>query len=102
MTATPAAAVVGDDGFTETLLEYGREHVPPSAYVKKLDAEGKHEEAWARARHTFATRWLRAGGRIERLSDAMGHASVRTTYDLYGHLDAGDVAADHALIEENA
>ena len=51
-------------------------------------------------RHTFATRWLRNGGRLERLSTAMGHASIKTTYDLYGHLDAGDIAADHALIED--
>ena len=41
-------------------------------------------------------------GRLERLSTAMGHASIKTTYDLYGHLDAGDVAADHALIEAEA
>jgi len=31
------------------------------------------------ARHTFATRWLRRGGRLETLSIAMGHASIRTT-----------------------
>ena len=52
------------------------------------------------ARHTFATRWLQAGGRVERLSKAMGHASIRTTLDLYVHLDYGDVAQDLALIEE--
>jgi len=51
-------------------------------------------------RHTFATNWLRRGGRLERLSAAMGHASIRTTADLYAHLDSGDVAADLALIEE--
>jgi integrase len=45
------------------------------------------------ARHTFATRWLRRGGRITTLSTAMGHASIRTTYDLYGHLDTRDLAA---------
>jgi integrase len=50
-------------------------------------------------RHTFATNWLRAGGRLERLSLAMGHNSIRTTFDLYGHLDTGDVAADLALVE---
>lgn len=52
------------------------------------------------ARHTFATVWLRNGGRLERLKVAMGHASIRTTSDLYSHLDAGDVAEDLALIEE--
>jgi integrase len=54
------------------------------------------------ARHTFATRWLRRGGRLETLSRAMGHASIRTTFDLYGHLDTSDVAADMALMEEAA
>lgn len=63
------------------------------------------------ARHTFALNWLRgrtgrwghmpAGkpGRMETLSKAMGHQSVQTTIDLYGHLDVSDVAADLALIE---
>lgn len=50
-------------------------------------------------RHTFATRWLRRGGRITTLSSAMGHASLATTYDLYGHLDMTDMAADLALVE---
>lgn len=62
-------------------------------------------------RHTFALNWLRgrtgrwghmpAGppGRMETLSKAMGHRSVQTTIDLYGHLDVTDVAADLALIE---
>ena len=52
-----------------------------------------------RARHTFATRWLKRGGRMETLSEAMGHASIATTVDLYGHLDLADVARDLALIE---
>jgi integrase len=50
-------------------------------------------------RHTFATRWLQRGGRMETLSRAMGHASVATTVDLYGHLDLEDVARDLALVE---
>ena len=53
-------------------------------------------------RHTFATRWLRRGGRLTTLSSAMGHASIRTTYDLYGHLDTRDLAADLALVESFA
>jgi integrase/recombinase XerD len=50
------------------------------------------------ARHSFATRWLKRGGRITTLSTAMGHASLATTYDLYGHLDTRDLVADLALI----
>lgn len=50
-------------------------------------------------RHTFATRWLRSGGRLETLSRAMGHASIRTTADLYAHLDVTDLRRDLALVE---
>jgi integrase len=50
-------------------------------------------------RHTFATRWLQQGGRMETLSRAMGHASIATTVDLYGHLDLADVARDLAVVE---
>lgn len=60
------------------------------------------------ARHTFALRWLRGlvgreepgrPGRIETLSRVMGHESIRTTVDLYGHLDVSDAAADLAAME---
>jgi hypothetical protein len=33
------------------------------------------------------------------LSRAMGHASMATTVDLYGHLGVDDVARDLALVE---
>jgi integrase len=52
------------------------------------------------ARHTFATRWLRRGGRLETLSEAMGHKSIQTTADLYAHLDTRDMAADIRVIEK--
>jgi integrase/recombinase XerC len=44
------------------------------------------------SRHTFATRYLRRGGRLERLSRVMGHASVKTTSDTYAHLDSRDLS----------
>ena len=49
-------------------------------------------------RHTFATRYLRAGGRLETLSMVMGHSSIKITADLYCHLDTSDVALDMALL----
>jgi integrase/recombinase XerD len=49
-------------------------------------------------RHTFATNWLRRGGRLETLSLVMGHASIRTTFALYGHLDTRDAEADLAIV----
>jgi integrase len=50
-------------------------------------------------RHTFATRLLRRGARIENVQLLMGHASIQTTVDLYGHLDLEDARADLALLE---
>jgi integrase len=50
-------------------------------------------------RHTYATTWLRAGGRLETLSKQMGHASIKTTADLYAHLSLDDAAADLELVE---
>jgi integrase len=69
---------------------------------RSLDQAGVRYRNPHMTRHTFATRWLQAGGRLEKLSMAMGHASIKTTFDLYGHLDFGDVAADLALIEASA
>lgn len=51
------------------------------------------------ARHTFATRYLRAGGRLETLRTIMGHSSSRTTVDLYAHLDLSDARVDVLLLD---
>jgi integrase/recombinase XerD len=63
-----------------------------------LDTAGVRYRNPHTARHTFATRWLRRGGRLETLSLVMGHASIQTTADLYAHLDTRDIAADVAVI----
>ena len=51
-------------------------------------------------RHTFATRWLRrTHGNFVTLQRALGHSSIQTTVDMYGHLEVSDVAADLHLVE---
>ena len=50
-------------------------------------------------RHTFATRLIRRGARIENVKQLMGHTSIQTTVDLYGHLDVEDARADLKLLE---
>jgi integrase len=50
-------------------------------------------------RHTYATRWLRKGGQLHNLSRALGHSSIKTTADLYAHMDLRDLSRDLALIE---
>ncbi len=42
-------------------------------------------------RHSFARHWKRASGSIETLSKILGHASVKTTWDLYGTESLTDV-----------
>jgi site-specific recombinase XerD len=41
-------------------------------------------------RHSFATRLLRAGTPVEVVSKLLGHASVTTTLNVYGHLSVED------------
>lgn len=53
-------------------------------------------------RHTFATRLIRRGARIENVKQLMGHTSIQTTVDLYGHLDVEDARADLRLLEVEA
>jgi integrase len=44
-------------------------------------------------RHTFATRYLQAGGDIYVLSKILGHSSVKITEQVYAHLAAEDLAS---------
>lgn len=78
--------------------------------------EGSFDRWWHRAireaevryrnphmtRHTFATRYLRGRGRLTTLSLILGHESIQTTFDLYGHLDTRDMAYDLGLVPEMA
>jgi integrase/recombinase XerD len=44
-------------------------------------------------RHTYATRLLRAGTPVEVVSKLLGHASITTTLNVYGHLGVEDARA---------
>ena len=48
-------------------------------------------------RHTYATGLLRRGTPVEVVSKLLGHASIATTVDTYGHLTVGD--ARQALVD---
>lgn len=56
-----------------------------------LDEAGVRYRNPHTTRHTFATRYLRRGGSLERLSMLMGHASIKTTFDEYAHLVTADI-----------
>lgn len=51
------------------------------------------------ARHTFATSWRKRGLAADDLAVLLGHASVRTTSDLYVQIEVSEVAERMALIE---
>lgn len=48
-------------------------------------------------RHTYATTLLRKGTPVEVVSNLLGHASIATTVDIYGHLTPDDTR--RALVE---
>ena len=76
-------------------------------WVSRLEAAGvayesldtKRNRGPHTARHTFATRCLRAGIPLQEVSMFLGHASVKTTFDLYAHLDLADLRRDIRLLE---
>jgi integrase len=59
-----------------------------------LDPIGLHE-----ARHTFASTLIAAGVNAKAITTYMGHASIQTTYDLYGKLMPGSEAEAAALVD---
>lgn len=63
------------------------------AVVKRLRAKAGIEKNVSphTLRHTFATRYLRAGGDLERTRKALRHASITTTAAIYSHLVQQDV-----------
>jgi integrase/recombinase XerD len=50
------------------------------------------------ARHTFATRFLRAGGRLEVLQQLLGHEDIKSTM-IYVHVDLPRKQAEMALLQ---
>jgi len=51
-----------------------------------IDDEGKPRFFFHSLRHTAASLYIRRGVDPKKLSSIIGHSSIRTTYDLYGHL----------------
>ncbi len=54
-------------------------------FKKLLELAGIPEVKFHTTRHTFATRALEVGMDVRTLSELLGHASVSTTLNLYGH-----------------
>lgn len=62
-----------------------------------IDAAGVTRHNPHSSRHYFATHCLRSGIPLEMVSLMLGHASVKTTFDLYAHMDVTQV--DVSLLE---
>jgi integrase len=97
------AAVGHADG---DALVFGEADARPFAYraslgralrawkAAKLEPIGFHE-----ARHTAASVMIAAGVNANALSEFLGHASITTTLDRYGHLLPGSIAEAAALLD---
>jgi integrase len=59
-----------------------------------LDPIGLHE-----CRHTFASLLIAAGVNAKAITAYLGHASIQTTFDLYGHLMPGNEYEAVALVD---
>ena len=59
-----------------------------------LDPIGLHE-----CRHTFASLLIAAGVNAKAIAAYLGHASIQTTFDLYGHLMPGNEDEAVALVD---
>jgi integrase len=59
-----------------------------------LEAIGLHE-----ARHTFASYLIASGANAKAVTVMLGHSSISTTFDRYGHLFPGDEDAVRGLLD---
>lgn len=64
------------------------------AWGKELERVTFHE-----CRHTFAALSIAAGVNAKALQSYMGHASIQTTFDLYGHLMPGSESEAAGLLD---
>lgn len=76
--------------------------VPPDGWRKSwaaaLAAAGIPDFRWHDLRHTFATRWRRAGGDILALRRMLGHEDLSST-QRYAHVDEADLREGLARVE---
>ena len=85
---TPAASA-----FSCSYDDKGRVEIEPKSRAG-LEPIGLHE-----ARHTFASVLIAAGVNAKAITTYMGHASIQTTYDLYGKLMPGSESEASALVD---
>jgi len=78
---------------------WGSPHGRPLSYPAVYDLVGRLRRRTGVAfgphwfRHTYATWLLRRGAGMESVKELLGHASITTTVDTYGHLTVEDASA---------
>ena len=102
--ATPGRAQGRDQDATDGLV-FGRR----GDAVSTSNLWRRAQQAWKRAglepiglheaRHTFASVLIAAGVNAKAITTYMGHASIQTTYDLYGKLMPGSESEATALVD---
>ena len=101
-----SSAVLGRTYLTEHLLRSarrdsdlvfgasGREAFSPRVCTLVADeawkAAGLERLTLHECRHTYASYMIAAGVNAKAISTYMGHSSIKTTYDEYGHLMSGN------------
>ena len=78
---------------------WGRPHGRPLSYPAVYDLVTRLRVGTGNSfgphlfRHTYATWLLRKGAGMDSVKELLGHASVTTTIDTYGHLSIEDARA---------
>jgi hypothetical protein len=62
--------------------------------ISQLERELISEKGWGchAFRHSFAFSYLKSGGNMHELKAILGHKTIAMTVDLYGHIQAHDIA----------
>lgn len=91
----PALALIfGRDAATPFAYETVRSRAARAWDDAELQPIGLHE-----ARHTFASYLIAAGLNAKAVTTIIGHSSVATTFDLYGHLFPGHEDEARGLLD---
>lgn len=67
-------------------------------WFKHLERAGIRKVPVHSARHTAATLMLRHGSNLQSVQQTLGHTSIRTTVDIYGHLTTHDGSTATAAV----
>lgn len=86
--------------FSSDLGKPLHQNVPSRWWSRFLKRTGFKKIRFHDLRHTFATRLINKGGNINKISKYLGHNSITTSMDIYGHLIKEDREIANMLDED--